>query len=89
MPYFSVAIFFAYCFGERLVASIAYKWGGNCIGDLRGEENVAGTRCGYIENFGEEDYEVREPSLNAEVVKNMAHTIADLLFKRSPFLLVN
>lgn len=81
MPYFSVAVPSGNCFGEGFVASIANKRGRNSIGDLRGKENVTGTSCADFDNFVEEDYEIGEPSLNAQVVKYMADSITDLLFQ--------
>lgn len=81
MPYFSVAVLSANCFGDGFVASIPYKRGRNSIGDLRGKEDVTGARCADFDNFVEEDYEIGEPCLNTEVVKYMADSITDLLFQ--------
>ena len=80
MPNLSVAVFLANFLGERFVATVAYERRGYRVRDLRGKKNVTGTCGGNFDYLVEEDYEIGEPSLDAEIVKYMSHSIANFLF---------
>lgn len=80
MPDLSVAVFLANSLGERFVATVAYERRGYRVRDLRREKNVTGTCRGNLDYLVEEDYKIGEPSLDAEIVKYMSHSIANFLF---------
>ena len=80
MPDLSVAVLLANFLGERFVATVPYERGGYRVRYLRRKKNVTGTCGGNFDYLVEEDYEIGEPSLDAEIVKYMSHSIANFLF---------
>lgn len=89
MPYLSISKFLCYCLWDWFVASIADERGGNGIGNLWREKNISSTGRGNFDDFVEKDYKICKPSLNAEVVEYMTHTMANLLLQWSSFFFVN
>ena len=81
MPYLSIAVFPRDVLGESFVAPVPDERRGNCVRDLRREENVTGTCGGNFDDFVEEDYEIGKPSLNAQIVKYMSYSVADFLLQ--------
>lgn len=89
MPYLSISKFLCYCLWDWFVASIADERGGNGISNLWREKNISSTGRGNFDDFVEKDYKICKPSLNAEVVEYMSHTVANLLLHWSSFFFVN
>ena len=89
MPYLSISKFLCYCLWDWFVASIADERGGNGISNLWREKNISSTGRGNFDDFVEKDYKICKPSLNAEVVEYMSHTMANLLLHWSSFFFMN